>query len=72
MDLQLNMDLMQAFNIKKNAFGKCTNPTSFLLCCKLDESPVILKDDYDILGQGFTKLTSKHGIRVKPFLKYKF
>jgi hypothetical protein len=73
MDLQLNMDLMQAFNIKKNAFGEmCINPTSLLLCYKLDENPVILKDDYDILGQSFTKLMSKHGRHVKSFQKYKF
>jgi len=49
----------------------CINPISLLLCYKLDESPVILKKGYDILGQGFTKLTSKHGGHVKPFLKYK-
>lgn len=47
----------------------CTNPISLLLCYKLDESPVILTEGDDILGQGFTKLMSKHGGHVKPFLK---
>ena len=39
----------------------CINPISLLLCYMLDESPVILKEGYNIPGQGFTKLMSKHG-----------
>jgi hypothetical protein len=66
------MELMQLFNIKKKAFGKCASIRSLCSCYKLDESPIILKESCDILGQGFTKLTSKHGGHVKPFLKYKF
>jgi len=49
----------------------CINPIYFLLCYKLGECPVILKEGYNIIGQGFTKLTIKHGGHVKPFLKYK-
>lgn len=63
---------MQLFNIKKKAFGKCASILSLCSCYKLDEGPVIVKEGYDILGQDFTKLTSKHGGQVKPFLKYKF
>jgi len=68
----LNTELTQLFNIKKKAFGKCASILSLCSCYKLDASPIILKECCDILGKGFTKLMSKHGGRVKPFLKYKF
>jgi hypothetical protein len=64
---------MNVFKTAKNAFGKYVSALSVSSpVINWDKSPIILNGRSNVLVQGFTEHTSKHGKSLKPFLKYKF